>query len=99
MANYASSSNYSATTQNLKFLEIYQPKITNAKLSDNAKLVRIGNRYHRRPDLLAFDMYGNARYWWIFVHYNRDKLRDPINDFVAGLEIKVPSKSSAFGVR
>jgi hypothetical protein len=99
MANYASSSNYSATTQNLKFLEIYQPKITNANLSDNAKLVRIGNRYHRRPDLLAFDMYGNARYWWIFVHYNRDKLRDPINDFVAGLEIKVPSKSSAFGVR
>jgi len=99
MANYASSSNYSATTQNLKFLGIYQPKITNANLSDNAKLVRIGNRYHRRPDLLAFDMYGNARYWWIFVHYNRDKLRDPINDFVAGLEIKVPSKSSAFGVR
>jgi hypothetical protein len=97
MAKYSNSSNYAITSQNLKYLDIYQPKLTNASLSENATLVRIGNRYHRRPDLLAFDMYGNPRFWWVFVHYNRDKLRDPINDFVAGLEIKVPAKSSSFG--
>lgn len=97
MANYSNSSSYAATPQNLKYLDIYQPKLTNASLSQEAKLMRIGNRYHRRPDLLAFDMYGSSSYWWIFVHYNRGKLRDPINDFVAGLEIKVPSRSSAFG--
>lgn len=97
MENYSNSSNYAQTTQNKKFLDIYNPKLTDATLSDQARLVKITNRYHRRPDLFAFDTYGNSRYWWVLVHYNRDKLKDPINDFVAGLEIKVPAKSAAFG--
>jgi hypothetical protein len=97
MANYSNSSNYAQTTQNKKYLNIYNPKLKNANLSQQVKLVKIDNRYHKRPDLFAFEIYGNSRYWWVFVHYNRDKLRDPINDFVAGLEIKVPSKSTAFG--
>ena len=98
MTSYKDSSNYSATKMNRKYLDVYSPKITIDNLSQETKKIRVGNRYNRRPDLLAFDMYGNARYWWIFVHYNRDILKDPINDFVAGTIINVPSKKIATGV-
>ena len=27
-------------------------------------------------------MYGSAQLWWVFAHYNRDKLVDPIMDFI-----------------
>lgn len=48
-------------------------------------------RYENRPDLLAFDVYGTPNLWWVFALRNMDLLIDPIEDFVAGLEIWVPS--------
>jgi|TARA_B110000503_G_scaffold104241_1_gene155522 hypothetical protein len=98
MAKYSNTSNYSSTGQNLKYLELYSPKLTINNLAKDVKNITIGNKYNRRPDLLAYDLYGNSRYWWVFVHYNRDILKDPINDFVAGTVISIPPKSSAFGV-
>jgi hypothetical protein len=98
MANYRDSSNYSTTKINRKYLDVYNPKLTLDTLSQETKKIRIGNRYNRRPDLLAYDLYGNSRYWWIFVHYNREVIEDPINDFVAGKVIVVPSKQVATGV-
>ena len=98
MAKYSSASNYSITTSNKKYLEIYEPRVTLNTLSEDTKTMRIGNRYNKRPDLLAYDLYGNSRYWWIFAHYNRDILKDPLNDFIAGTIIVIPSKQSAIGV-
>jgi hypothetical protein len=98
MATYRDASNYSVTKLNRKYLDVYSPKLTLETLSQETKKIRIGNRYNRRPDLLAHDLYGNSRYWWIFVHYNREDLVDPINDFVAGKVIVVPSKQAATGV-
>ena len=93
-AKYSSTSNYSDTSLNMKYLEQYRPRYTASKLSADVKKIKVGNRYHRRPDLLAFDLYGSSRFWWVFTHYNRDLLKDPINDFVSGITITIPRKQS-----
>lgn len=57
---------------------------------DDERLV-ISNEVERRPDLLAYDLYGTPNLWWVFAIRNPDILIDPIEDFVAGTEIFVPS--------
>jgi len=42
--------------------------------------------------LLAYDLYGNSKLWWVFAQFNQDKLKDPVVDFLPGLEIQVPTK-------
>ncbi len=46
-----------------------------------------------RPDLLAFDLYGDAQLWWVFTQRNMDVLEDPIFDFVPGKKIYIPKAS------
>jgi hypothetical protein len=46
---------------------------------------------HKRPDLLAYKIYNNTRLWWVFALRNPDVLVDPINDFVEGTVIQLPS--------
>jgi hypothetical protein len=43
-----------------------------------------------RPDLLAYDIYGDSQLWWVFVVRNKDVLRDPVYDFVPGQRIFLP---------
>ena len=50
-------------------------------------------QYHQRPDLLAYDMYGNPKLWWIYSQRNMDILKDPIFDFTAGTKIYLPQGS------
>lgn len=49
--------------------------------------------YTFRPDLLAFDLYGTPKLWWVFSVRNPDTLKDPVFDFVAGTRIYLPKKS------
>ena len=97
MLKYRNSSNYANTVVNRKFLELYNPTITIDSLSDRIISFTLQAKYDRRPDLLAQDMYGNSRLWWVFAHYNRDKLRDPIMDFKAGIEIEAPKEYKPSG--
>jgi hypothetical protein len=46
--------------------------------------------YMHRPDLLAFDLYGDVSYWWVFAVRNRSILKDPIYDLVPGRTIYIP---------
>ena len=73
-----------------KYLDILEPVIDS---TDNytIKEVTISNKYNNRPDLLANELYGNSKLWWVFAEFNPDTLNDPIVDFVAGLKIKVPT--------
>lgn len=48
-------------------------------------------QYENKPGLLAYDLYGSARYNWIFAYYNRDSIHDALVDMKAGLTITVPS--------
>lgn len=51
----------------------------------------INAMYDERPDLLAYDLYGSVRLWWVFTIRNPDLLKDPIRDFKTGLQIFLPS--------
>jgi len=61
--------------------------------SEQSQLI-IDRKYHNRPDKLSYDLYQSAKYWWVFAVCNRDVLEDPVWDFVAGLQILVPSPQS-----
>jgi hypothetical protein len=50
----------------------------------------IESQYNMRPDLLAYKLYGNSRYWWLFSARNKDILIDPIQDFKTGTTIRIP---------
>ena len=46
--------------------------------------------YQYRPDLLAFDLYGNAGLWWVFYQRNPNTLQAPPLDFAVGTLIYLP---------
>jgi hypothetical protein len=60
-------------------------------VSANDYKMILESKYDKRPDTLAQDIYGSPRLWWVFAARNKDILVDPIEDFVAGLEIIIPS--------
>jgi len=48
--------------------------------------------YEYRPDLLAYDLYGDANLWWVFASRNPNALGpDPYFNFTAGLSIYIPT--------
>jgi alpha-L-fucosidase len=51
--------------------------------------------YEYRPDLLAYDLYGDAKLWWVFAERNPNRLgKDPYFDFVSGMKIYIPKLST-----
>jgi len=92
MATYPKSSPYSQTKQNRSYLELITIRPVPAEQND--VLYKIENQYENRPDLLAYDLYGNAKLWWVFVQRNMSVLKDPIYDFKPGVSIYLPKKSN-----
>lgn len=58
------------------------------------EFVSIPQQFDRRPDLYSYEVYGTAKYWWIFAQRNPDSILDPINDFTAGKQIYVPKRTN-----
>lgn len=54
-------------------------------------LYTVEPQYTHRPDLLAFDLYGDKDLWWIFTQRNLNVLQDPIYDLVPGVQIYLPN--------
>jgi hypothetical protein len=50
----------------------------------------ITSLYMHRPDLLAYDLYGDSQLWWVFAVRNKDVILDPLYDFVPGQVIFLP---------
>jgi len=92
MASYNKVSPYRNTKENNLYLELLTIRPVPAEKDDY--LYTIENQYQHRPDLLAFDLYGNAGLWWIFVQRNMDVIKDPIYDFEPGVQIYCPKKSN-----
>lgn len=76
-----------------KYLDIYVPEVEYPESYDIIDVV-IENKFNQRPDLLAHNLYGNAKLWWVFAEFNQDLLKDPIIDFKSGLKIKAPARFS-----
>jgi hypothetical protein len=89
MATYSTSSPWHNTKYTkLKALDVLTIRPVPAS-SDDPKYT-IETQYTHRPDLLAYDFYGNPKLWWVFAQRNMDTIKDPIYDFVAGTEIYMP---------
>lgn len=92
MANYTQYSPYRATSQNNLYLELLTIRPVPAE--DDDYRYTIENQYKFRPDLLAYDLYGSAKLWWVFVQRNMSIIKDPVFDFVPGTTIYCPKKSN-----
>jgi hypothetical protein len=92
MATYSNFSPYSDTPQNNLYLELINIRPVPSEADDY--LYVIENQYKHRPDLLAYDLYGNARLWWVFVQRNMNTIKDPIYDFEPGVQIYIPKRSN-----
>jgi hypothetical protein len=92
MATYTKSSPWVSTQQTNLYLELLEIRPVPAE-SDDFRYV-IENQYKHRPDLLAYDLYGNPKLWWVFVQRNMSVIKDPIYDFEPGTVIYLPKRSN-----
>jgi hypothetical protein len=94
MATYRTDSVYRDTEIiNDQYLDILNIDTIDVK-NTTTKIITLDSKYDQKPDLLANDLYNNAKLWWVFALFNQDSLVDPIVDFKAGLKIKVPTRFS-----
>jgi Base plate wedge protein 53 len=91
-AIYSDFSPWAITTTTENYLDLLTIRPVPAASDDI--LYTIAAQYNMRPDLLAFDLYGNAQLWWVFIQRNMDVLQDPIFDFVPGTKIYIPKGSN-----
>lgn len=92
MATYSNTSPWYNTQVKQNYLDVLTIRPVSAEPDDF--LYTIQAQYAYRPDLLAFDLYGEASLWWVFVQRNLDVLEDPVFDFTPGTKIYIPKGSS-----
>jgi len=91
MAKYSTTSLYYKTSLRNDYLDTWTPIPIPAEPDDYD--YKIQPQYNFRPDLLAFDLYGSSKLWWVFMQRNADVIFDPIYDFRSGTIIKLPKRS------
>jgi len=92
MIDYKNTSPYSKTGQGVESLSILNKRMFAFEVDDIE--YEIDSWYENRPDLLAHDLYGDAKLWWVFMHRNMDVITDPIWAFKSGAIIRIPKKST-----
>ena len=91
MATYRADSLYRDTQLNDQYLDVLD--INNIDIDNTTTTnITLEEKYNEKPDLLAYDLYGNAKLWWVFGLFNQDELVDPILDFKTGIKINVPTR-------
>ena len=58
------------------------------------RLYEIESQYENRPDLLAHELYGTVKLWWVFALRNPDVIIDPLTDFTSGTKIYIPPRET-----
>jgi len=85
---YSSTSPYFVTGYSQFFLDVMVNRPI-PKANDDI-LFTINTTFEYRPDLLAFDLYGDGGLWWVFYQRNPNTLTAPPMDFEAGVSIYLP---------
>ena len=88
MATYDATSPYYTTGYSQFFLDVMVNRPI-PKATDDI-LFTINTTFQYRPDLLAYDLYGDSALWWVFYQRNPNTLTAPPLDFVAGVAIYLP---------
>jgi hypothetical protein len=83
---------YSTTTVNGQYLDVMNPR--NITPSPKDTFWTITPVYNMRPDLLANDLYGDSKLWWVFAERNPNTLKDPLFDFTTGKKIYIPKQDT-----
>jgi len=92
MATYNNTSPWFKTKQNDLYLELLNIRPVPSETDDIQYVIE--SQYNYRPDLLAYDLYGTPKLWWVFTQRNMDTIKDPIYDFTTGTKIFLPKKSN-----
>ena len=92
MAKYSSTSPYFKTQQSATSLGVFVPRTLTSEEDDQSYTIE--RTYAYRPDLLAYDLYGSPRLWWVFAQRNPDQIEDPIYDFRPGVTVQLPKKEN-----
>jgi hypothetical protein len=88
--NYSAASPYFKTPKNVDgYLDLMVARPFPWYNSDTT--IVINQTYRFRPDLLAYDIYGDSRLWWVFAQRNPDVLINPLLDFDVGKTIRIPT--------
>jgi hypothetical protein len=90
-SNYQNTSPWFNTKVVNDYLDVMSIRSVSSQVDDF--LYTIQPQYTYRPDLLAFDLYGDPGLWWVFTQRNMDVIQDPIFDFVPGTKIYIPKNS------
>jgi len=93
---YKKTSHLRATSIVNGYTAIYEPPI----IPDftQTEIFEINQKYVRRPDLLAYDLYGESDFWWVFALFNKNTIVNPINDFTLGKKILIPTRNFVAGI-
>jgi len=87
-AVYSNSSPYYDTNIPSFYLDV--ATFRDIPIVNNDVLYVVTSQYQYRPDLLAYDLYGDVNLWWVFSVRNKDVIKDPIYDLYAGQSIYLP---------
>lgn len=90
--NYSAASPYSKTSLTNGYLDVINFRDITPVVNDN--LYQVPSKYEHRPDLLAYELYGDSKLWWVFAVRNKSILKDPIYDLVSGVYIHLPQLST-----
>jgi len=82
---------FNTSLVNNNYLDYWTEREVPARIDDRE--FEINAIYNLRPDLLASDLYGDSRLWWVFAERNPNTLKDPLGDFVLGTKILLPQKN------
>jgi hypothetical protein len=88
MAQYDATSPYFETGYSQFFLDTMVNRPLPKEQDDTTFVINLTYQY--RPDLLAFDLYGNGALWWVFYQRNPNTLTAPPLDFAVGKQIFLP---------
>jgi hypothetical protein len=89
MASYTSTSPWHKTkTVKGQYLDVLTIRPVPAESDDVLYTIEV--QYTHRPDLLAYDLYGDKNLWWVFAQRNMNIIKDPIYDIEAGTQIYLP---------
>jgi|TARA_R110002074_G_scaffold106530_4_gene230111 hypothetical protein len=91
--SYSKTSPYNSTIVN-ESGELGILEIRPIPAADDDIIYTIEPQYNYRPDLLAFDLYGSAKLWWVFAQRNMDVVKDPVFDIESGTKIFLPKQSN-----
>lgn len=88
IVKYNAFSPYFSTEKKESYLDVLNYRIIPKEADDI--LYEIKPQHALRPDVLAYDLYGNSNLWWVFAARNPNSIEDPIFDFQSGLPIYLP---------